>query len=73
MEYFQECVVRLGLDCTCMSDDKLNTMAARWQGLWLESIKIATRRRAGELVGVEHKKPRTYRLLSTRRNSGSNR
>jgi len=43
-------------------------------GLWLEGIRIARRQRGGELVGVEHKKPRrTYRLLSTRRNSGSDR
>ena len=37
-------------------------------------MRTARRQRGGELVGVEHKKPRrTYRLLSTRSNSGSNR
>jgi hypothetical protein len=42
-------------------------------GLWLEGMRTARRQRGGKLVDVEHKKPRTYRLLSTRRNSGSDR
>jgi hypothetical protein len=73
IEHFRESVVGLSLDFTCMSDDKLNTMAAGCWGLWLKGMRTAKRWRGGELVGVEHKKPRTYRLLSTKRNSGGNR
>ena len=72
MEHFQESVVGLSLDFTCMSNDKLNTIRQGDRTV-VGGRRTARRQRGGELVGIEHKNPKTYGLLSTRRNSGSDR